>query len=146
MKKITLFILSLSLFTIACKKEKEETKTINDMVTNPVSDTLGHGSFVGVDHSLSGKAILYKDNTNNHILRLEHFNMTAAPDADVFLSTTSSYSGGTVIKVSDLNQNTNYTNSAINIDVAENINFNQYKYVIVWCTQYSAYFGHAPLN
>jgi hypothetical protein len=145
MKKIILIIAILTIGTVACKKEKETTKTVNDNISS-VSDTVGSGTFVGQQHGLSGKAILYKDNSNNHILRLENFNMTAAPDADVFLSTASTYSAGNVIKVSDLTSNANYSNSAINIDVNENIDFNQYKYVIVWCTQYSAYFGYAPLD
>ncbi len=145
MKKIILIILVLTVGAFACKKEKETTKTINDAITS-VSDTIGTGTFVGQQHSLSGNVILYKDNSSNHILRLQNFNMTGAPDADVFLSTTSNYVAGNIIKISDLTSNANYTNSAINIDVAENIDFAQYKYVIVWCTQYSAYFGYAPLQ
>jgi hypothetical protein len=146
MKKIILIAVIFTTGILACKKEKADTKTVSDVVTTPASDTLGKGDFTGQQHNLSGKTILYKDNTGNHILRLENFNMTAAPDAHVFLSKTSTYSTGNILKVSDLTQNVNYTNSAINIDVAEDIDFTQYKYVIVWCTQYSAFFGSAPLN
>ena len=146
MKNTLIIILFLAFGITACKKEKEETKMINDIITSPVSDTIGSGTFIGQQHSLSGKAVLYKDNTNNYILRLENFNLTSAPDPDVLLSKTSTYSAGNVINVSGLAQNANYTNSSINIDVDNSINFAEYKYVIIWCTQYSAYFGHAPLN
>jgi hypothetical protein len=145
MKKKILFAFILFAGLMACKKEKVETKVINDMVTNAISDTLGAGDFAGQQHSLSGRAILYKDNTGNHILRLENFNMTSAPDADVLLSKTENYNSSNVIKVLDFGTS-NYSNSAINIDVAEDINFTEYPYVIVWCTQYSAYFGHAILE
>lgn len=141
-----MIVLILAFGMMACKKEKEETKMINDVIAAPASDTLGSGNFIGQQHSLSGKAVLYKDTTDNYILRLENFNLTAAPDPDVLLSKTSTYSAGNVINVSSLAQNTNYTNSAVNIDVDNAINFAEYKYVIIWCTQYSAYFGHAPLN
>ncbi len=144
MKKIiSCFLLITTLF--ACKKDREETKTIGDTITNPVSDTLGQGTFIGLQHSLSGKVILYKDDTENHILRLENFNMTAAPDADVLLSKNEHYNSSTVLKVYDFGTN-GYSNSAINIDVPETITFSEYPYVIIWCTQYSAYFGHAPLQ
>ena len=146
MKNLSIVIVVIAFVTAACKKEKEETKMVNDVITAPASDTLGSGNFIGQQHGLSGKAILYKDNTDNYILRLEDFNLTSAPDPDVLLSKTSTYSGGNVINVSGLAQNTNYTNSSINIDVDNAINFAEYKYVIIWCTQYSAYFGHAPLN
>lgn len=141
-----MIVLILAFGMMACKKEKEETKMINDVIAAPASDTLGSGNFIGQQHSLSGKAVLYKDTTDNYILRLEDFNLTSAPDPDVLLSKTSTYSAGNVINVSSLAQNTNYTNSSINIDVDNAINFAEYKYVIIWCTQYSAYFGHAPLN
>ena len=148
MKKLLFVSLVLLVGMAGCKKEKKDEmqdKT-NDVVTTPVSDTIGKGDFVGVDHNLSGKAILYKDASNNYFLRLENFTMTAAPDADILLSKTSAYNASSVIKVSDLAQNTNYTNSNINIDVDDAIDFTQYKYVIVWCQQHSAYFGHAPLD
>ncbi len=146
MKRYILITIILTTGILACKKEKVETKTINDIVVTPISDTLGKGDFTGQQHNLSGKTILYKDNTGNNILRLENFNMTAAPDAHVFLSKTSTYSSGNVMKIFDFTQNADYTNSAININVATNVDFTQYKYVIVWCTQYSAFFGSAPLN
>ncbi len=146
MKKIILMIFVLATGTIACKKAKDETKMVNDIIGSPVTDTIGQGNFIGQQHDLSGKALLYKDNSNNYILRLENFNLTSAPDPDVLLSKTSTYSAGNVINVTGLSQNTNYSNSSINIDVDNTINFTEYKYVIIWCTQYSAYFGHATLN
>lgn len=143
MKKIVIALLLSMTVLVACKKE--ETKMISDQITSPVSDTLGSGTFVGVDHGLSGKATLYKDVSNNHILRLDNFNMTSAPDADVFLSKTQNYVAANVLKVYDFST-ANYTASSINIDVDENIQYNDYPYVIVWCSQYSAYFGHANLK
>ena len=146
MKKLLIIIIAVAFGTISCKKEKEETKMVNDVLVSPVKEIIGQGDFVGSQHSLAGKAVLIKDNTNNYILRLENFNMTSAPDADVLLSKTSTYSAGNVINVSGLGKDVNYTNSSINIDVDNSINFAEYKYVIIWCTQFSAYFGYAPLN
>jgi hypothetical protein len=145
MKKMLIVFSIYSLVAMACKKDKEETKVLNDPISSPVADTLGIGTFVGVDHSLAGKVILFKDSTGNHILRLDNFNMTSAPDADIFLSKTQNYVAANILKVYDFST-ANYSNSSINIDVNENINFSDYPYVIVWCTQYSAYFGHAPLQ
>ncbi len=147
MKKLLVVSFMLIFGMVACKKEEVSKKdTTNDKVTTPVADTLGKGDFIGVDHNLSGKAVLFKDTSDNYILRLENYTMTAAPDADILLSKTSTYNAANVIKVYDLAQNTNYTNSNINIDVDNGIDFTQYKYIISWCEQYSAYFGHAKLE
>jgi len=146
MKKMLLMLLLLVLGMSACKKEKETDVVVQDKVTTPVSDTLGKGNFVGVAHSVAGKSILYKETTGNYILRLENFTMTAAPDAFIYLSKTSNYNASSVINVYTLTPNGNYSNANINIDVSDDINFSEYKYVLVYCFQYSAFFGHAELK
>lgn len=147
MKKLVMISFVLVAGIIGCKKaEMVETITQNDVIVTPVNDTIGVGDFIGVDHSLAGTSILFKDTSGNYILRLENFTMTAAPDADILLSKTSNYVAGDVIKVYDLTQNANYNNNSINIDVDNTINFSEYPYVIAWCEQFSAYFGHAHLE
>ncbi|MBC7450548.1 MAG: DM13 domain-containing protein [Cytophagales bacterium] len=146
MRTLLIWVVILFASLTACKKEEERTTMTNDVITHPVTDTLGKGVFKGEQHSLSGKAILLKENTANVILRLEQFYMSAVPDAHVYLSKTNAYSTGSVLKVSDFLINTNYNNSNITIDIADNINVSEYNYVIVWCTQYGAYFGSAPLE
>jgi len=128
---------------ISCKKEKPNDEMINDDPTTAV-DTIGEGTFTGYQHSLAGDAILYTEVSGNKILRLEDFNMTAGPDVYVYLSTTSSFNAG-AIQVAQLAVNTNYTNSNINFTVSSPSYTSSYKYVLVYCVQFSALFGYTEL-
>lgn len=129
--------------TMACKKKKDEVSVmVNDKVD--VEETLAMGTFSGYQHDLSGKTVLVKDTSGNTILRLEDFNMTEGPDVYVYLSRNSTYSSGNVIQVKHLT--TGYTDSNLNIDVDNAVDHTDYKYVLVYCYQYSALFGTALLE
>jgi len=138
------FILIIFGTALSCKKKEDDgpSQQVTDVV-GVQSDTLKKGTFTGYDHGLSGKSFIIKDG-DKHILRLTEYNMTPAPDADVFLSKSASYSAGNVLKIADLDGG--YTNSAINLDIPAGADWESYPYVIVWCTQYSVNFGVATLS
>jgi hypothetical protein len=128
----------------ACKKDEEgPTLMVNDEVQN-AGDTIGKGTFTGYAHSLSGKAILYKETDGDTILRFESFNMTPGPDVHVYLSKTASFSSGSTIEVAALSSG--YTNSAVNFGVNINGYTADHKYVLVYCYQFSELFGNTTLE
>lgn len=146
MKTIFALLLLFSTILMSCKKEDKEEPAImvDDKLSNPVSDTLSIADFSGYDHGLSGKALLIEDSTGNKILRFEQFNMTQGPDVYVYMSRNSTYSAGNVIQIQKLT--VGYTNSSINFDIDDAIDHSDYKYVIVYCYQYSSLFGNALFN
>jgi hypothetical protein len=143
--KLILFSLLIIGLSSSCKKKEEDNGPTQQVIDDvPVaSDTLKKGTFVGYDHGLSGKSFILKDG-NDRILRLTEYNMTPAPDADVYLSKNASYSAGNVVKIADLTGG--YTNSSLNLTIPSTVNYTEYPYVIVWCTQFSANFGVATLT
>jgi ribosomal protein L2 len=143
---ILLILVSLSIFFFSCKKEKDKEPEIKveEQLDHPASDTLAEVNFTSYAHNLSGKALLIKDSTGNKILRFENFNMEMGPDVYVYMSRSSTYSAGNCIQLRKLPDG--YTNSSLNIDIDDAIDHSDYKYVIVYCYQYSSLFGNALLN
>jgi len=150
LKKILLLSLLVGITSIAiasCKKKDDPGPTTTVISEPPPadSDTIGEGHFTSYDHGLSGSSILYKEgNPEVKKLRLYDFNMTAGPDVHVYLSKTTSYSAANVLEITKLP--TGYTNSSITFDVTS-ANYNSdYKYVLVYCVQYSSLFGYTELK
>ncbi|MBC7486632.1 MAG: DM13 domain-containing protein [Cytophagaceae bacterium] len=144
---ITLMACITTFVTASCKKKEDlgPTTTVMSPPPSAESDTIGGGTFSSYDHGLSGASVLYKEgNPEVKKLRLYNFNMTAGPDVHVYLSKTSSYSAGNVIEITKLT--TGYTNSSITFDVTSANYSADYKYVLVYCVQYSSLFGYTELT
>jgi hypothetical protein len=150
MKKILVTMMALATVCFFTCKKKETTAMagpsmmVNTSSPSHVSDTIGKGTFTSYDHGLGGNAILYKDSSGNKTLQLYNFNMTAGPDVHLYLSTTSSYSSSNIIELSHFT--TGYNNSSINFPVTSTSYGSNYKYVLVYCVQYSSLFGYAELK
>lgn len=150
MKKIlliTLLVASTSAVIISCKKKEDPgpTTTVTSAPPSGQSVTIGSGDFTTYAHGLSGSAILYKEgNPEVKKLRLYNFNMTAGPDVYVYLSKNSSYSAANVIEITKLT--TGYSNSSITFDVTSPSYTSDYKFVLVYCVQYSSLFGYTELK
>jgi hypothetical protein len=150
MKKILLMTLLVGMTGIvlfSCKKKEDPGPTTTVMSPPPGvdSDTIGEGNFTSYEHSLAGAAVLYKEgNPEVKKLRLYNFNMTAGPDVHVYLSKTTSYSAANVLEITKLT--TGYSNSSITFDVTSGNYSADYKYVLVYCVQYSSLFGYTELK
>jgi hypothetical protein len=144
MKKLFLIPVILLLTCLACKKKEDQGPVITVKTPPPtMADTIGQGAFTSYDHGLSGKAIFYQEGTTK-TLRLYDYNMSAGPDVHVYLSKTSSYSAANVIEITKLT--TGYVNSSLNLDVSSSVYTVDYKYVLVYCVQYSSLFGYTELE
>ena len=149
MKKILCLILfaGLVVISVCCKKKEDIGPTVMVMSAPPsaTSDTIGEGNFTSYAHNLSGSALLYKEgNPTVKKVRLYNFNMSAGPDVYVYLSKTSSYSAANVLQITRLT--TGYSNSSITFDVNHASYSSDYKYVLVYCVQYSSLFGYVELR
>jgi hypothetical protein len=119
-----------------------EPMEVVDRPTNVVP--LLNGEFTGYAHNLSGEALVFVDNQGKRILRFEEFTMTAGPDVYVLFSKTSTYSTGATRALSMLG--TGYSQQSIQFEIPANLDLAEYKYVLVYCVQFSSLFGYTELQ
>jgi Electron transfer DM13 len=132
-----LFILSVILFTTACKKSS--TEVVNDVFDSNNATLVVSGSFQANAHPVSGTAKVYTSPSGNK-LYLQNFSTDNGPDLKVYLSKDISANDFIDLgKIKSTNGNQLYDLPAIT-------NLNTYKYVLIWCKQFSVLFGNAPLN
>ncbi len=138
MKSILLSIV-LAILLTACKKQNTSGETLNEQV-NPNATALVKGSFSGAGgHSVSGSAEIVNDNNVKRLV-LKNFSSTAGPDLKVYLSTTQQ--AGTFISLGTLKS----TSGMQVYDISGMPDLAQYKYVLIWCQQFSVLFGSAELK
>lgn len=124
--------------------DKEKTT----MMENQELRTVLTGKFVGAGdgiHNAEGIANILAVNdgqTEHKVLRLENFKSTNGPDLYVYLSKDPrSISNGNV-ELGRLKGNIGNQN----YHIPENASLNEYKYVLIWCKQFSVLFGYADLT
>jgi hypothetical protein len=138
MKKLILFLI-ISVGVISCKKSKTNTQTINDPV-NPNAVVLVKGNFSGnMSYTVNGTAEIV-NNVNQKQLVLKGFSSNSGPDLKVYIAT--SREAGTFINLGPLKS----TNGQQVYDISGMPDFNQYKFVLIWCQQFSVLFGSAELK
>ena len=131
LKKIPLFAIILfcfALLDIACKKD------------DPVipENASFKGDFVSGAHTTSGVATIDEDKTK---LILTNFKTDAGPDLNIYLASSLTNITTSFIDLGDIQGvNGNYTYNLPGI-----INFDQHKYVVVWCVDFDVNFGYAEL-
>jgi hypothetical protein len=139
MKK--LFFLFVILFSISCSEEENNTPTapINDNFDPGQAALLKQGTWMGVGHSVSGTAKIYEENGKTTVV-LDPFSSQNGPDLKIYLSkdeNASQYINLGAMKSTMGKQSYEITGMP---DLAE------YKFVLVWCQQFSVLFGKAELQ
>jgi hypothetical protein len=110
--------------------------------------TLSTGSFKGLAHSTSGKAILYRTKEGGFVLRLENFETSNGPDVRVYLVQGTDAANDAVIKAGNfldlgaLKGNVGNQNYTIPADAQ----IERYQSVSIWCRRFNVNFGAAPLE
>ncbi len=101
------------------------------------------GSFSGAGdgiHNAAGIAkVIYLEGESD-VLRLEDFSVTNGPDLYVYLATDSQASD--FVDLGRLKAN----NGNQNYEIPEGTDLSKYNTVVVWCKQFSVYFGGAELT
>lgn len=135
--KFSLF--ALIVFTaIACSK--------NDATPSvPASDTfdetkatlLREGTLVGnMSYAVAGKAKIF-DDSGKKVLLLDNFTSSNGPDLRVYLSTTED--AAAFINLGKLKS----TTGKQSYEIPGQPDFTRYKFVLIWCQQFSVQFGRS---
>ena len=136
MKKV-ISILVLFFIFVSCEEQGALTKDkVDDPIEVPTTGLKYSGPFVSAPgESVSGFAKIYLENERQ--LALENLN-TSGPDLKVYLSKTD--------KPDEFVNLGSFSNSKINYAIPTGIDVSVYKYVIIYCQQYSVIFGVATLT
>ncbi len=138
MKYSAVFILFV-IFLSACKKKNTSTAVVNDQV-NPNATVLLRGNFSGnMSYTVSGTAEIINDN-NQKKLVLKGFSSNGGPDLKVYIATTTQ--AGNFISLGALKS----TSGQQVYDISGMPDFAQFKFVLIWCQQFSVLFGSAELK
>jgi hypothetical protein len=131
-----IFLLLIIITIGSCKKKQNDPEPINTSQVTPVSQ--GTFSSNG-SYTTSGTVKLYKQN-GKQTLVFEDFKTSNGPDLRVYLSTST---GNSDFKdLGALKSNS----GSFNYDVDSSINTSTYKFVLIWCEDFSVLFGNAQLN
>jgi hypothetical protein len=133
----TLFILILCLQFIACKK-KEMDKILNENFDTNGATLISQSNFSSNSHTTSGCIKLYSKNGTKNLV-FEGFKTDSGPDLRVYLSKTTT--NGDFVNIGTLKS----TSGNFYYSFDNSINTIDYKYVLIWCEDYSVLFGNAQL-
>ncbi len=123
-------ILSAGLFLISCSKD--------DNTDSDPNQAAFKGDFVSAVHQTSGSASIDQDETT---LSLTNFKTDSGPDLNMYLATSITNVVNEYIDLGDIKGiDGNYT-----YDLPDNVDFADYKYVVVWCVAFNVNFGSAEL-
>ncbi len=135
MKKLSLLVFVLALFS--CEKEGDLTKNgLRDNTITSGSVLKYRGTFSPTSGiSVNGEAKIYQ-NGNQFELQLDNFSISSGPDLKVYLS--KSDTPTEFINLGNLTIATVYA-------IPTQVDFSQYKYVLIHCQQYNHLFAVAQL-
>ena len=137
MKLIFVIICALFLFA-GCKKKSKESM-ISENIDQGSSMLLKQANFSSNLHTTLGKVSVYEKSTTNSLV-FEGFNTDAGPDLRVYLS--KGLNNKVFVEVGKLNR----ACRSFSYDFSNSINTSEYKYVLIWCEDYSLLFGYALLQ
>lgn len=141
MKKLTILILIV--LVAACNDEEANTPVTpvhDDFDPTAMNATLvKKGSLMGVGHSVTGEVNVY-DSSGQLVVVLDPFSSQNGPDLKVYLSKDEKASE--YLNLGPLKS----TNGKQSYGVNGSPDLSQYKYVMIWCQQFSVLFGIAELQ
>lgn len=139
--KNTLSIFLILFISLSCSEESlAPTKTIDDM-TDPDAVLEFSGSFSnGPYGTVTGKALVFRNEDNTFDLKLDMFNTNNGPDLYVYLSKEAMPINFISLgKLKSTNGNQLYT-------IPGSPDFTQYTYISIHCKAYNHLFGSALLT
>lgn len=138
MKNKTLLIIVTILFLAGCKK-KEKNKPINEGFDTDGATLIAQSNFSSNAHTTSGRVSVYfKDGSKQ--LVFDGFKTDSGPDLRVYLSKTTTNKD--FVNIGNLKS----TNGNFNYSFDKAVNTSEYKYVLIWCEDFSVLFGNALLH
>jgi|SRR5688572_1849910 len=139
MKK--LFLLFTILISFSCSEDENNTPTapINDTFDPGQATLVKAGILMGVGHSVNGTVKIY-DDAGKKVVALDPFSSQNGPDLKVYLSTDQNASQ--YINLGPLKS----TTGKQSYEITGMPNLEEYKFVLVWCQEFSVLFGKAELQ
>ena len=139
MKK--LFLLFVILISFSCSEDENNTPTapIDDNFDPGMATLVKQGTLAGVGHSVSGTVKIY-DDAGKKVITLDPFSSQNGPDLKVYLSTDEN--AAQYINLGPLKS----TTGKQSYEVTGMPDLEQYKFILVWCEQFSVLFGKAELQ
>ncbi|MEZ4803795.1 MAG: DM13 domain-containing protein [Gelidibacter sp.] len=111
--------------------------TNGDDTNDDNTPAIYQGNFVSAAHETSGVAQVNEDHT---ILNLNNFMTSNGPIVEVYLATDLTVSDYISLgELQGIDGNYSY-------NLPPNVDFENYKYVIIWCVEFSVNFGYAILE
>ncbi|MGB5243901.1 MAG: DM13 domain-containing protein [Lutimonas sp.] len=133
MKQLTVILFFAFCTLISCSSDDSD---MNDMSVME-SQKVYQGSFVSVAHPTSGIASTNKEKT---LLEFKNFKTDKGPKLDVYLAKESDPKN--YINLGELKG----IEGDFTYDLPSNVNLAEYKFVVIWCVEFSVSFGHAELK
>jgi Electron transfer DM13 len=136
-QKLGMIICSF-LFLVSCTK-KDEGQIVVPTDTTPISATSMlkfSGSFVSKVHTGAGSAKIYQDG-NAFTLKFENFSVDNGPDLKVYLAKDETKDN--IVNLGGIKTTGSY-------DIPATAVVSDYKYVLIYCQQYSVLFSSASLT
>ncbi|MFN0050440.1 MAG: DM13 domain-containing protein [Cytophagales bacterium] len=119
---------------------KEDPKPISEAILKDSNTVISlKGEFASRVHQTSGKASIL-NNAGVFTLAIENFKTDAGPDLRVYLSATEGASD--YVSLGALKS----TSGTFSYPVATTTDFKKYKFVVIWCEDFSVLFGVAELK
>lgn len=139
MKK--LFLIALVIISNACDPEEATPTTPVDDMFDPTGATLiKEGDFMGTPgHPVSGSAKIYDDN-GKHVVQFENFSSINGPDLKVYIS--KDQSASEFMSLGPLKSTTGLQS----YDISGMPDYEEYKFVLICCQQFSVLFGKAEVQ
>ncbi len=132
-----LVVLFLCLHFIGCKKK--ENKTLNDGFDPAGATLVSQSTFSSNAHSTSGSVRVYSKNGSKNMV-FEGFKTDSGPDLRVYVSKTRG--NDDFVDIGTLKS----TSGNFYYSFDNSINTAEYKYVLIWCEDFSVLFGNALLQ
>jgi len=133
MRTIPTYLLSLVIVTTllfaSCAK---------DDVATPPANPAFRGDFVSAAHQTKGIATIDQGKTS---LTLTNFKTDSGPDLNIYLTSSLSAISSDFIDLGNIKG----VKGNYNYDLPDNLDYTQYKFVIVWCVDFDVNFGYAEL-
>ena len=136
MRKIISIIL-VAMIMISCNSGDDDMADAMNQQEQEENAEAAKGSFVSDAHPTSGECVVNNDKSN---LSLTNFKTDDGPKLLLYLST--EVDSKDFVNLGDLKGVEGNFNYAIPADT----DLKKYKYVVVWCVDFSVSFGHAELK
>ena len=148
-----ILLITLILLSFSCKEDDDKTLTTPIVDTfdptdttdtstgNPVAITLlKQGTLIGVGHTVVGTVKIYDDSGKKKVVVLDPFSSQNGPDLKVYLS--KDQNASQYINLGPLKS----TTGKQSYDISGMPDLGEYKFVLIWCQQFSVLFGKAELQ